>query len=428
MNAILLAFITGLTTGGISCLAVQGGLLVSTLSHQLEQNVKETKPNSGSKPGGSYRANHKNKTRPGKATDQIINAIPILLFLSSKLIVYTALGFLLGMVGSVIQLTPTTRAILFLAIGVFLIGNALRMLNVHPIFRYFSLEPPKFLTRYIRRTSKNNVSIITPLFLGALTVFIPCGVTQSMMAVAVGTGDPWQGAALMFAFTLGTTPVFFVLAFLATSLSNRLEAWFTRIAAIIVLIVGVYSINSGLNLMGSPYAPSRIIRQAFSPVLSEGILQPTTVTPEYDFVPIEIGSPSESTESVLESAPAAEASRVEVVTPESNPATVEVALPQAATQVTETAMSVELLVLEARNNGYFPDTIHAKAGIPVTLNVVTNQTYSCSRAFVIPDLGVEEVLPETGTVSIEIPPQQPGYRMWFSCSMGMYTGEIIFDL
>jgi len=47
---------------------------------------------------------------------------------------------------------------------------------------------------------------------------------------------------------------------------------------------------------------------------------------------------------------------------------------------------------------------------------------------VIPDLGVEEILPESGIVTIDIPPQQTGNHLWFTCSMGMYTGEIIFDL
>ncbi len=31
-------------------------------------------------------------------------------------------------------------------------------------------------------------------FPGALTVLIPCGVTQAMMAVALATGNPLQGA------------------------------------------------------------------------------------------------------------------------------------------------------------------------------------------------------------------------------------------
>jgi len=39
MNQYLVAFITGLTTGGLSCLAVQGGLLASSLERQMEQDL-----------------------------------------------------------------------------------------------------------------------------------------------------------------------------------------------------------------------------------------------------------------------------------------------------------------------------------------------------------------------------------------------------
>ena len=89
-------------------------------------------------------------------------AFPILLFLISKLVTYTLLGALLGWLGSYLTLSPMTLALLMMAIGIFMIGNALRMFNVHPIFRYFSIEPPKFITRYIRRTAKGT-DTATPL-------------------------------------------------------------------------------------------------------------------------------------------------------------------------------------------------------------------------------------------------------------------------
>src|SRR6185503_7294452 len=38
MSQLVVAFITGITTGGLSCLAVQGGLLASSLAHQIEQD------------------------------------------------------------------------------------------------------------------------------------------------------------------------------------------------------------------------------------------------------------------------------------------------------------------------------------------------------------------------------------------------------
>jgi sulfite exporter TauE/SafE len=355
VNPIILAFITGLTTGGLSCLVVQGGLLASSLAHQLEQDMLDQ--SQGAKARGKPRKETKHTFQPH-------TALPIALFLGAKMVVYTLLGFLLGLLGSMLTLTPAIRAVLMLAIGIFMVGNALRMFNVHPIFRYFVFQPPSFITRYIRRKAKNGAEIVTPIFLGLLTVLIPCGVTQAMMAIAIGTGDPLQGAAILFAFTLGASPVFFMVAYFTTKLGARLEKLFMSFVAVVILIMGLVSVETGLNLLGSPYSVTHMVQEAF---------------------------PSKQ---AVEAAP----------------------LPASS-----------MLTLNAANNGYRPQVLHAKANEPVTLNVVTNNTRSCSRSFVIPRLNVERLLPETGTVPIEIPAQKPGTELFFTCSMGMYSGKIIFQ-
>jgi sulfite exporter TauE/SafE len=362
MNQLIVAFITGLTTGGLSCLAVQGGLLASSLEQQLEQQLDQQI---------EQEIAARRARRSGKKRNQIIAnprlAVPILLFLAAKLVAYTILGFLLGALGSVLQLNAVTRAVLLIAVGIFMVGNALRMFNVHPFFRIFAIEPPKFITRYIRRKAKKGENFFSPLFLGALTVFIPCGVTQAMMAVAIGTGNAFQGAILMFAFILGTSPVFFTVAYLAMKLGARLEKWFMRFVAVVLLILGLVSVNSGLTLMGSPLSVTNIIQAAKAAQPDQGV----------------------------------------------NPS-----LPPSD--------GINLYV-SAGNSGYSPRVVHAQAGSPITLNLVTNQTYSCSRSFVIPSLGLEKLLPSSGTESISIPAQIAGTVMRFSCSMGMYTGEIVFD-
>jgi sulfite exporter TauE/SafE len=344
---ISVAFITGLTTGGLSCLAVQGGLLASSLARQIEVDLI-AQPKS-----------RKGQSRPAAPTKP---ALPIGLFLLAKLAAYTVLGALLGWLGSFLSLDPVSRAILMIAIGVFMLGNALRMMNAHPIFRYFSIEPPKFITRYIRRTARNGTEMATPLFLGALTVFIPCGVTQAMMGAALATGRAGMGAALMFAFTLGTSPVFFLVAYLTTKIGSKLESFFMRFVAITVLVLGLVTLNSGLNLIGSPLSFGNITRG------------------------LSLNSP--------EQAPAA---------------------------------SEGDLTLYVQNQGYFPQTLRAKANAPVALNLVTDRTYSCARDFVIPALSFYELLPDTGNVVVDIPAQAPGTRMFFTCSMGMYTGLIVFE-
>jgi sulfite exporter TauE/SafE len=345
MSEMWVAFITGLTTGGLSCMAVQGGLLAGSLANQIETDVTT----------GQNR-----KFQPHIA-------LPIILFLAAKLVVYTLLGYLLGALGSIFELTPTTRAIMQFAIGIFIIGNALRMLNVHPLFRYFSFEPPTWLTRYIRRKSKNKTSFITPLYLGALTVLIPCGVTQTIMAAAVATANPLLGAALMFSFTLGTSPVFFLLSYFATRLSAVMEKYFVRIIAVVLFVLGILAIDTGINLLGAPYSITRMVQSAFS--------QPASVVTEKPVV--------------------------------------------------DTARNE--LVVNATGYGYEPSSLHAPANTPIKLNLVTNDTYSCSRAFTIPELNMAKLLPATGTTVLEIPPQPPGKVLAFTCSMGMYSGEIVFE-
>ncbi|MBI5715080.1 MAG: sulfite exporter TauE/SafE family protein, partial [Chloroflexi bacterium] len=188
MNDLITVFITGLTTGGLSCLDVQGGLLASSIAGQVEHDVAAPKLKT---------ARQRLAAKQKQQRAQIKSQTPIALFLGAKLIAYTLLGALLGWLGSVMELDLPARAFLQFVIGIFLVGNALRMFNVHPIFRYFTFEPPSFITRYIRRTAKNSSGWITPAFLGFLTVLIPCGVTQAVMALAMGSGDATRGALIM---------------------------------------------------------------------------------------------------------------------------------------------------------------------------------------------------------------------------------------
>ena len=61
------------------------------------------------------------------------------------------------------------------------------------------------------------------------------------------------------------------------------------------------------------------------------------------------------------------------------------------------------------------------------LDLVTDKTYSCAQAFVIPALRIERLLPPSGVTSIDLPPQKAGSVLRFTCSMGMYGGQIRFE-
>ncbi len=350
MLDIWIAFITGLTTGGLSCMAVHGGLLASSLASQVEKDVQD---------------------HVAAKRGRLHLAAPISIFLLAKLAAYTLLGFLLGALGSTLALTPLMRAVLQFAIGIFMIGNALRMFNVHPIFRYFNFETPSFVRRFIRKSSQGKTALASPVLLGAMTVLIPCGITQSMMAVALGTASPWAGAAIMFAFVLGTSPVFFALAYSAARLGAVLEKYFMRLVAAALLIVGIFAIDTGLNLAGAPFSLTSTLQGLW----------------------LYAGAAS-AAPSVLDN---------HNPTPPSND-----------------------LSLWARDDGYLPRTLNATANQAVQLTILTRNTTSCALAFTIPELDIAKDLPTNGQVTIDLPPQPQGKVMRFSCSMGMYTGQIIF--
>jgi sulfite exporter TauE/SafE len=401
MENIAIAFVTGLTAGGLSCLAVQGGLLASSIATQAEKDVARDLANRKRKSGGraaeydravaalersglshkkKNHALHELKRRFPRAQTEPAEpekphaARPIILFLGAKLAAYTLLGFVLGAAGSVVELSPFGRAILLIAVGIFMFGTAMRLLNVHPIFRYFLIEPPKRLTRAIRRRAKRGGGndTVTPVFLGALTVFIPCGVTQAMIALAIATGNPAAGAAIMFSFVLGTIPLFFGLAYLATRLGERMHAQFLKAVAVILVILSLLSVETGLNLAGSPVS--------FAAVKNE-------IATENDRV--EQGAPTDqSVAAVMEN-------------------------------------GVQVLTINALDTRYSPNRLTAQANVPTKLKLVTNGTQGCSRAFYIPETESYKLLPETGTEYIDLPAHSPG-TLKFTCTMGMYTGQIAF--
>jgi sulfite exporter TauE/SafE len=326
MSQIWLAFITGLTTGGISCFAVQGGLLASSLARQDKQNQKSA----------------------------------IGLFLVAKLVAYTILGAGLGLLGSKLVFSPTLQGWMQIIAGLFMIITVGKILDLHPIFRKFTLTPPKSLFRIVRSKSLND-GVFSSGILGSLTILIPCGVTQAMMLLAVASGSPFYGALIMAGFTLGTSPVFFILGLASGEILKRNSL--KILASGVILTLGILSINTGQILRGSAHTLENYIAVATNKAENRdpGVIAGVTA---------------------------------------------------------EGKQEVEIKV---NSGGYVANVQTLKAGVPVSLKLVTNNVFSCARAFVIPEYGISQVLPVNGVTNLEFTPTKKG-RLAFSCSMGMYTG------
>lgn len=336
---ILTIFLTGLLTGGLTCIAVQGGLMAATLSQD--------------------------KKHPGSNT----SLVPLILFLSTRIIVYSGLGFILGFLGSFVGISIQTRIILQFLVVIFMLGTAFNLLNLHPFFEVFMIAPPRFLTDIVYKDRQDKQSLsaarrfFAPILLGFLTVFIPCGATQAMMALAVSNASPFEGALILFIFILGTTPLFIILGFLAVKMSLLLKKDFLKIAAIALIFLALFNLDSTLALSNSPVTLRSMLQRGYCLV-------------GYCFDNFNQLNP-----------------------------------------VTEQTITFT-------QNGYTPNIFAVSKGSRVTLHLVNQNATGCIQAFTISALNIQKiVLPNQSSDISFVAPDKPG-RIAFTCSSGLYPGTI----
>ncbi|MCA9355197.1 hypothetical protein KC865_01440 [Candidatus Kaiserbacteria bacterium] len=87
---------------------------------------------------------------------------------------------------------------------------------------------------------------------------------------------------------------------------------------------------------------------------------------------------------------------------------------------------VQYIDITARG-GYFPRVTKAKAGVETVIRVRTEGTYDCSSALVIPDIGYQSYLKQTGVEEIKIPLEKTKGKLRGMCSMAMYQFEVDFE-
>lgn len=75
------------------------------------------------------------------------------------------------------------------------------------------------------------------------------------------------------------------------------------------------------------------------------------------------------------------------------------------------------------DRGYHPDTIVARAGVPLRLVFRREDDDACSERVVFSAPHMDRRLASTGTTTIDLPAQPPG-EVRFTCGMGRYRGRI----
>ncbi len=215
------AFLTGVIAATSSCLAVVGGLLLSVSAKWCESHPD---------------AAHGQKLRP------------LLTFNLGRLAGYFVLGGLVGLLGQSLSLTPrsTGYVTLFLAAVMLILGlNILRILPK----KFCRIPLPAGMTKKIQEFSHSN-NPTAPLALGAFTFFLPCGFTQSMQLLALGSGSFLAGGLIMLMFALGTLPALLGISIVSSFVEGAPARLFFRFSGALVLLLGFLNLRAGLILSG----------------------------------------------------------------------------------------------------------------------------------------------------------------------------------
>ncbi len=214
-------FVIGVVASLSSCTAVLAGLILALSANHAKRHTSE----------GTH--------------DRLK---PHIMFNLGRVLGFAGLGAVVGMLGSILVLSPSLNAIFVLLVAAMMLMIGANLLGLIPKGK-FQVKPPKALAHKIHSLQESDHPAV-PFVLGALSFFLPCGFTQSVQLYALSTGSPAMAAAIMLVFALGTVPALFGIG-AATSLSKgKTLKRVTQGAGILVLVLGFAQVANGMTLLG----------------------------------------------------------------------------------------------------------------------------------------------------------------------------------
>lgn len=162
-----------------------------------------------------------------------------------RIFAYTLLGALFGYFGSLWDVTPLSRAILFAVAGFLMIIMGLSFAGKLKFLT--SIEYPITKYAWFKRVFTSQLGSTSPksfFILGFLNGLLPCGLVYTMLVTATTTESIYLGAFVMFIFGIFTIPALFSFAYIIGLFSqNRFRQVMIQLASITVIVYGGWTLN-----------------------------------------------------------------------------------------------------------------------------------------------------------------------------------------
>ena len=326
--------VIGLTAGLSTCMALIGGLIL----------------------GVSARFSEIHPTATGMEKFK-----PHLFFNAGRIVSYVFFGGVIGLLGSMFQLSGFSLGLMTLAVALVMLTLGMQLTGLFPRLENFKLTLPTSIGKLLGLKNKQNqqYSHKNAFVMGATTFFLPCGFTQAMQLYAISTGNFLAGAAIMGVFALGTAPGLLGIGGLTSVIKGVFAQKFFKFAGVVVIGLSLFNASNGLNLLG------------ISPV------------------------------DLLASGSNALAATSEAVVPRQG--------------------NVQIVKMTQSASGYTPNNFTIARGVPVKWIINSTDPNSCASSILSSKIGVRQNL-HPGENVIEFTPTETG-KIPFSCMMGMFRGS-----
>jgi sulfite exporter TauE/SafE len=180
----------------------------------------------------------------GQKRDRLLR---VLVYNGGRILTYTALGALMGLLGQGIFLVGL-QSWLTLALGVLLIAAGLFSIQLEfnlwslPVLSRWYLQLKSAFARLISKTGYQ------ALFgLGLLNGLLPCGLVYLALAGALTTAGWQSGVSYMFAFGVGTLPLMLAVTLIGKFSGRTVQRYLRKAYPVVLTLMGGFLVWRALQ-------------------------------------------------------------------------------------------------------------------------------------------------------------------------------------
>lgn len=284
-----------------------------------------------------------------------------------RIIAYTVTGFILGGLGSFFAINNIFTGIITLLAGLFMLAVGISLISRFSVLdKITGILPISFARIFSNQLHASKPH--APFVIGFLNGFIPCGPLQALQIYSLASGSAVTGALSMAAFGLGTAPLMLGFGNIISIFSQSRLKQVMKVSGVIVILLSLITLSRGIS--------------NFSATNSDISDQNNNNLQVNSTKQANLNSNSNDSNS-----------------------------------------NYQVANMDLTTQGYVPNTLTVKKGIPVKWVIHAKQISGCTSEILLPAFNIDRNL-KSGDNVIEFTPKVAGtYK--FSCGMQMVWGKFI---